>query len=340
MYTELVEKLKNNHSLTKNESKSFIDSVFTGNIPSELLTEVLLLLNKKGFNSEELTGFALSMREVSSKVKFNKEVIDNCGTGGDGYGTFNISTTASLIACTTGVHVAKHGNKAVTSSSGSADLLQAAGININLSPEQVSLCLENHNFGFMFAPLHHLSMKHVAESRKAIAPDKTIFNLLGPLTNPASAKKQLIGVYSKDLMHMIAETLINLGIERAMIVHSNDGLDEISVFDSTNILEINGKTILEYNLDPNDYFSCNYSMTDIIVDNKDESLNFLYSVINNDNGPAKDISLLNAAALLYISGKSKTIADAIKLCEDAIKSGKVSDKLKDLIKYTNTLKHA
>ena len=340
MHKELLKKLKNNNKLTINESKNFIDSVFTGNIPAETLTEVLLMLNKNGFSSEELTGFALSMREASNKVSFNKEVIDNCGTGGDGQSTFNISTIASLIACSTGVYVAKHGNKAVTSSSGSADILESVGININLTPQQVALCLEKYNFGFMFAPLHHSSMRHVAESRKAIAPDKTIFNLLGPLTNPANAKKQLIGVYSKDLMGIIAETLVNLGIERAMIVHSNDGLDEISIFETTDIIEINGSSITKYTLNPDDYLKGNYSMSDIIVNNKEESLNFLDSIINNSNGAARNIALINAAALLFISGKSKNIAEGIKLCEDALKSMRVFNKVKDLIKYTNTFKNA
>ena len=165
MYLDLVEKLKNNISLTRDEAKQFVDSVFGGTIPSQVITEILLLLNKNGFGSEELTGFALSMREASSKVQFNKSVIDNCGTGGDGHGTFNISTTASLIASSVGAHVAKHGNKAVTSSSGSADILQALGININLSPEEVSICLDKYKFGFMLATLHHSSKKHDAASR-------------------------------------------------------------------------------------------------------------------------------------------------------------------------------
>jgi len=340
LHKELLQKLKNNNRLTTPESKNFIDSVFMGNIPAETLTEVLLILNKNGFSSEELTGFALSMREASNKVVFNKEVVDNCGTGGDGHGTFNISTIASLIACSTGVYVAKHGNKAVTSSSGSADILESVGININLTPQQVALCLEKYNFGFMFAPLHHLSMRHVAESRKSIAPDKTIFNLLGPLTNPANAKKQLIGVYSKDLMEIMADTLVNLDIERAMIVHSNDGLDEISIFDTTDIIEINGSSITKYTLNPDDYFKGNYSMSDIIVNNKEESLSFLDSIINNSNSAAKNIALINAAALLFISGKSKNIEEGIKLCEDSLKSMRVFNKVRDLIKYTNTFKNA
>jgi len=340
LHLDLIEKLKNNISLTKDEAKQFVDSVFGGAIPSQVITEILLLLNKNGFGSEELTGFALSMREASSKVQFNKAVIDNCGTGGDGHGTFNISTTASLIASSVGAHVAKHGNKAVTSSSGSADILQALGININLSPEEVSLCLDKYKFGFMFAPLHHSSMKHVAASRKEIAPEKTIFNLLGPLTNPANAKKQLLGVYSKDLMSMIAETLVNLGTERAMIVHSNDGLDELSIFDITHVIEINGHDMKKYTIDPRDYFMNEYSMSDIIVNNATESLDVLNSVVRNEPGAARDIALLNAAALIYISGITSTIADGIKLCENALESKKVYNKIKNLITYTNTFNNA
>ena len=340
MFSDLFEKLKNNNNLSRDESKEFIDSVFTGSIPSKVLTEFLLLLNNKGFDSNELTGCALSMREASRKVIFNDEVIDNCGTGGDGLGTFNISTTASLVASSAGVRVAKHGNKAVTSSSGSADILHAAGININLSPKEVSLCLEKFNFGFMFAPLHHMSMKHVADSRKAIAPEKTIFNLLGPLTNPANAKKQLLGVYSKDLMLTMAETLVNLGTEKAMIVHSNDGLDEISIFNTTNVIEVNGSDIKEYTIDPEEYFNCCYSLSDIIVSDVTESLNVMKSVLNNETGPAKDIALINAGALMYISGKSVNLSEGIKICDDVIKSKDSIYQLEKLIKYTKTFKNA
>jgi len=192
----------------------------------------------------------------------------------------------------------------------------------------------------MFAPLHHSSMKHVAASRKEIAPEKTIFNLLGPLTNPANAKKQLLGVYSKDLMSMIAETLVNLGTERAMIVHSNDGLDELSIFDITNVIEINEGDMKKYTVDPKDYFVNEYSMSDIIVNNTAESLDVLNSVISNEPGAARDIALLNAAALIYISGIASTIADGIKLCENALESKKVYNKIKNLITYTNTFNNA
>jgi anthranilate phosphoribosyltransferase len=191
----------------------------------------------------------------------------------------------------------------------------------------------------MFAPLHHSSMRHVAASRKEIAPDKTIFNLLGPLTNPAQAKRQLIGVYSKSLMKIVAETLIKLGTERAMVIHSADGMDEISIYDKTHVIEINNSEMSSYEIDPRDYFICNSTIADIKVNNADQSLEMMLSVIKNKDTPARMISLLNAAALVYISGKSETISDAVKICENALKSKSVDIKVNELIKLTNSFKN-
>ena len=199
----IIDKLKNKKNLNRDEIKTFMSSVFEGNVSESDLTDVLVLLNNKEVTSDELTGCAQSMRDVSKKVLTEHRVVDNCGTGGDGIGTFNISTASSFIAASCGAYVAKHGNKAITSSSGSADLLLEAGANIELSPNQVSKCIDQINFGFMFAPLHHQAMKYVAPSRKKIAPKKTIFNLLGPLTNPANSKIQLIGVYTKEKMKIM-----------------------------------------------------------------------------------------------------------------------------------------
>ena len=339
MYQNLINKLKSKNDLSRDEAREFIDSVLQGEIPSNVLTEFLKLLNLKGFSSEELTGFAKAMRNVSNKVIYNSDVVDNCGTGGDGLKTFNISTTASLIASCSGVCVAKHGNKAITSNSGSADLLESAGINIKLSSEQVSICLDKLNFGFMFAPLHHSSMRHVAASRKEIAPNKTIFNLLGPLTNPAQAKRQLIGVYSKSLMKIVAETLIKLGTERAMVIHSADGMDEISIYDKTHVIEINNSEMNSYEIDPRDYFICNSTIADIKVNDSEQSLEMMLSVIKNKDTPARMIALLNAAALVYISGKSETINDAVKICENALKSKSVDIKVNELIKLTNSFEN-
>lgn len=338
MHQSLINKLKSKKNLSQGEAKEFIDSVLQGNIDTNILTEFLRLLNEKGFCAKELTGFAEAMREVSNKVNYNGNLVDNCGTGGDGLKTFNISTTASLIASCSGISVAKHGNKAITSNSGSADILEASGINIKLTPEQVSICLEKLNFGFMFAPLHHSSMKHVADSRRTIAPDKTIFNLLGPLTNPANAKRQLIGVYDKSLMEVVAETLINLGTERAMIIHSYDGMDEISIFNKTHTIEVNNSKIMRYVIDPSDYFLCKSTISSIIANNAEQSLEMMLSVFKNDDSSARMISLINAAALVYISGEAKSIDEGIKVCTQALESNSVNEKLDKLIELTNSFK--
>jgi anthranilate phosphoribosyltransferase len=332
---DLINKLKSKNNLSQREAKNFIDSVLQGEIKKNILTDFLKLLNAKGFCAKELTGFAEAMREVSNKVHYDGDIVDNCGTGGDGLKTFNISTTASLIASSSGVCVAKHGNKAITSNSGSADILESAGINIKLTPQQVSVCLEKLNFGFMFAPLHHSSMKYVAESRREIAPEKTIFNLLGPLTNPAGAKKQLIGVYSESLMEIVAETLINLGTKRAMIIHSYDGMDEISIYDKTHVIEINNSEMRKYDIDPNEYFSCNSSISSIIVNDAKQSLAMMMSVLKNEDTPARMISLINAAALVYLSGKSESISDGIDICKNSLETNSAYDKLNQIIELTN-----
>jgi len=333
----IINKLKKQTNLTQNEAKLFMRSVFSGDVIERDLTNILILLNQKGITTDELTGCAESMREVSRKVSTKHKVIDNCGTGGDGIGTFNISTTSSFIAASCGAYIAKHGNKAITSSSGSADVLTQAGANIHLSPEQVSRCIDDINFGFMFAPLHHESMKHVAESRKKIAPEKTIFNLLGPLTNPANSKIQLIGVFAKEKIPLVAESLKNLGVKKAMIVHSEDGLDEISVFNVTHVAEITNLDIVNYTIKPEDYGFKEGNLRDIIVKNTEDSLDMMYSVFNNETGPALNICLINAAALLYLSGIENSLETAIQTCKVAVRDNKTKQKFIDFIKFTTNI---
>ena len=319
------------------------ENIFSNTWDVETSKQYLVDMYTNGETAQQIAAAASVMREHSIKLPINDEnlktqLVDNCGTGGDGLKTFNISTTASLIASSSGVCVAKHGNKAITSNSGSADILESSGINIKLTPQQVSVCLEKLNFGFMFAPLHHSSMKYVAESRREIAPQKTIFNLLGPLTNPARAKKQLIGVYSESLMEIVAETLINLGTERAMVIHSYDGMDEISIYDKTHVIEINNSEIKRYDIDPSDYFSCSSSMSSIVVNDANQSLAMMMSVLKNEDTAARMISLINAATLVYISGKSESISDGIEICKDALETNSAYDKLNQLIELTNSFK--
>ncbi len=336
---KILEKIENGTNLSFEEARDFLSVAFEGKYDTDFLKKILIGMNKKGVSSDELTGFATSMRKISKKVSISRSVVDNCGTGGDGKGTFNISTVSSFIAASCGASVAKHGNKAVTSKSGSADLLLEAGANINLSPEQVEQCLSECNFGFMFAPLHHQSMKYVAEARKQIAPDKTIFNLLGPLTNPAGAKIQLIGVYSQDKMNLVAETLIKLGVKRAMIVHSNDGLDEISIFTTTNVIEINNNNMKKYVIDPDSYNLKLGSLDDILTNDPSESLNILKSVLGNKKSPMLNICVINAAALVYLSGLTDNLIDSIKKCQSAIESKESINTFNKYVSITNSFDH-
>ncbi len=333
----IIDKLKNKKNLNRDEIKTFMSSVFEGNVSESDLTDVLVLLNNKEVTSDELTGCAQSMRDVSKKVLTEHRVVDNCGTGGDGIGTFNISTASSFIAASCGAYVAKHGNKAITSSSGSADLLLEAGANIELSPNQVSKCIDQINFGFMFAPLHHQAMKYVAPSRKKIAPKKTIFNLLGPLTNPANSKIQLIGVYTKEKMKIIAESLRNLGVDRAMIVHSDDGLDEISIFSKTHVVEIINSDIIYYTINPEEYSLKEGCIKDIVVSGMEDSLSMVNSVFDNKPGPALNICLINAAALLYLTGIENTLEKAIESCKQSIEGENVKKKFLDFVEFTNNI---
>ena len=338
---EIVDILERGQKPSRSECSFFVNQVFSGGVDKDVITKILRLFNNVGFDALQLSGFAESMRKASKKVICKKNIVDNCGTGGDAMHTFNISTTSSLIASCCEVSVAKHGNKSITSNSGSADLLSGVGIKINLSPEAVSDCIEKLNFGFMFAPLHHSSMRYVAESRKEIAPEKTIFNLLGPLTNPAGAKKQLIGVYDSKYMKVIAETLSNLGTERAKIVHSNDGLDEVSLFDLTSITSLKNHKIESYDFDPSDHFDISRSkIDDIRVSSIDESVNMFRGVVNNEPGPARDISILNSAFLLSIAYDDISISEGIKLCSKALDKSLVRDKLEKLITLTQSYEDA
>ena len=264
----------------------------------------------------------------------DEKVIDCCGTGGDGLNTFNISTCAAFIAAATGAKVAKHGNKAVTSKSGSADLLHDAGAKLDLSPEQVSDCIKNINFGFMFAPLHHKAMKNVAASRKSIAPNKTIFNMLGPITNPANAQLQIIGVFDKDAMKIIADSLLELETSRAIVLTSRDGMDEASIYTQTDIIEINAGRQTEYTIDPREYGISGKDINSIKTTNDKSSLDFIFSVINNDNSDAKEICILNAAlsVMLY---KDVELGDAIEQCRKSLEEHLVRDKFNQYIDYTN-----
>ena len=331
---KIVSSLKDKKNLSKDESFYISEKMFEGALSDSEIKDILILLNEKGISTAEVVGFAQAMRQISTKVSTDEKVIDCCGTGGDGLNTFNISTCSAFIAAATGAKVAKHGNKAITSKSGSADLLHDAGAKLDLSPEQVSDCIKNINFGFMFAPLHHKAMKNVAASRKSIAPNKTIFNMLGPITNPANAQLQIIGVFDKDAMQLIADSLLELETSRAIVLTSRDGMDEASIYTQTDIIEINTGKQIKYTIDPREYGISGKDINSIKTNDDKSSLDIIFSVINNDESDAKEICILNAAlsVMLY---KDIELGEAIKQCRKSVEEYLVRDKFNQYIDYTN-----
>jgi anthranilate phosphoribosyltransferase len=256
------------------------------------------------------------------------------GTGGDNSGTFNISTASSIVIAACGGTVAKHGNRSVSSKSGSADLLEAAGVRLDLNAEQVAACISEVGFGFMFAPMHHSAMKHAIGPRKEMGV-RTVFNLLGPLTNPAGVKRQLTGVFAKEWVEPVAEVLKELGTEQAMVVYSEDGMDEISICAPTFIAELKDGAILTRSITPEEFGFERADISSIKVNDVGESLKMIQSVLDNTPGSARDIICLNAGAAVYISGCSDSIEAGINMAKDALSSGKAKDKLAQLVEVSH-----
>ena len=335
-FKEIISSLNNKNDLSKEQAFFISESMFKGTLSDSEIKNVLVVMNAKGICTDEVVGFAEAMRKISTKVVTDEKVIDCCGTGGDGINTFNISTCSAFISAASGVKVAKHGNKAITSNSGSADVLHDAGAKLDLSPEKVSQCINEVNFGFMFAPLHHQAMKNVAASRKEIAPNKTIFNMLGPITNPANAQIQLIGVFDKSAMHLVADSLMQLGTSKAIVLNSRDGMDEASIYTETDIIEIKDRVKTQYTINPKDYGITGKNIDSIKTSNEKSSLDFIFSVINNEESDAKEICILNAAlsVMLY---KDIELNDSIEQCRESLSEYKVRDKFNQYIDFTNQI---
>jgi len=275
------------------------------------------------------------MRSLATGVKISKpkHLVDTCGTGGDSSGLFNVSTASAFVVASAGGQVAKHGNRSISSKSGSADVLETAGVNLDMSPETISNCVEKIGVGFMFAPAHHSAMKYAIGPRRELAV-RTIFNVLGPLTNPAGAPSQVMGVYHKDLVEPIAYALKNLGSSHVMVVHSNDGLDEISIADSTYVAELKHGTIETYSISPSDFNMQQATLDSICVDNADASLKLIQEALDGQEGPAKDIIALNAGAAIYVSGLANSLKDGVKKAQEVLSSGAAHQKLDDLVRMS------
>ncbi|HIJ59880.1 MAG TPA: anthranilate phosphoribosyltransferase [Nitrospirae bacterium] len=334
MIKEAINKILNRLNLTEEEMYSCVIEIMNKRVADAQIASFLTALRMKGETVDEITGSARAMRAMSVKINSPEGTIDTCGTGGDGIGTFNISTASALVVASTGVPVAKHGNRSVSSKSGSADVLEALGVKIDLTPKQVEACLFETNFAFLFAPLFHPAMKNVAQVRRDMGI-RTIFNVLGPITNPADTKIQLIGIFDPNLTEVIAQVLGKLGSKKAMVVHGLDGLDEISISMGTQVTELKDSKVITYNIEPEEVGLSKGPINEIIGGDKEINAKIILSLFEGSRGPARDIVLINAGAGIYVAGKADSIKTAIMIAQEAIDSGKALNKLKEVISFTN-----
>ncbi|MBU3111182.1 anthranilate phosphoribosyltransferase [Clostridium lacusfryxellense] len=330
MLKMVINKIILNHDLTENEAYSFMNGIMKGEATQAQIGGFLVGLRMKGETIEEITGCAKAMRDNAKRVNLISDyAIDTCGTGGDGGKTFNISTVAAIIASSAGVKVAKHGNRAVSSQSGSADVLTQLGININIDPSDAARIIEEKGMAFLFAQSYHTAMKNAAAPRHEIGT-RTIFNILGPLTNPAFVRGQTLGIFSKDLTNPIAQVLGRLGSERALVVHGEDGLDEITTTGFTYISELKDGLVTDYKIYPEEFGIQRSSLKYISGGTAKDNAGIILNILQGKKGPQRDIVLLNTAAALYIGKKCSTIKDGVILAGELIDSGKALGQLEEL----------
>ncbi len=331
-----IAKVVNGESLTEDEAYSAMDIITCDRATLAQTSSLLTAMSIKGETIDEITGFAKVMREKAAKLKNCSDSVDIVGTGGDMSNSFNISTTSSFVIAGAGQKVAKHGNRSASSKSGAADCLEALGVKIASVPEQAEKCIEKVGISFLFAQSYHPAMRFVGPVRKQIGT-KTVFNIMGPLLNPAFAEYMVLGVYSPDIMENMANVLIKLGIKRAMLVYGNDKIDEISISDSTTVCEINNGKIEKYEISPEDFGFNRASKEDVKGGTPEENAQITRDILSGkEQGAKRDIVLLNAGCALYVTGNAETIADGIKLAEESIDSGKALRKLEELIEFTNS----
>jgi anthranilate phosphoribosyltransferase len=334
MIKEAISSLIESKDLTREEMVGVMNEIMTGNATPAQIGGFLTALRLKGETVEEITGAALVMRQKATRIEVNKDIIvDTCGTGGDRPNTFNISTIAAFVVAGCGLPVAKHGNRAVSSQCGSADLLEGLGVNLDVAKETVQKCIEAIGIGFLFAPLLHGAMKYAIGPRKEMGI-RTIFNILGPLTNPAGAQAQVLGVYSDELTRTIAGVLANLGSKHALVVHGQDGLDEITTTSLTRISELKRGKITTYSIKPEDFGILRAKLADIAGGDVAQNVKIAQDVLGGKKGPRRDIVLLNASAAIVAGGKATNLPEGIKLAEDSIDSGEAKKKLELLKKYS------
>ena len=326
---QIINNISKGKNLTFEESKTAFLNIMSGNMSENLIYKFLVNLSVKGETAEEIAGGVHVLREKALKVNAPEDIIDTCGTGGDGKNTLNISTASSLLLASMNIKVAKHGNKALTSKCGSADVLERLKININLQPDGVIKSIEKNNFGFMFAPNYHLTMKYVAPIRKKIGT-RTIFNLLGPLSSPANVKRQVVGVFAKKWLLPFANALKNLRSEHAWIVHSNDGMDEISPFSTTNVVELKDNKINEITIDPKKIGVKFKDPENLKGQNADYNANKIIDIFSGKKNEFSEAVCLNSAAALIVCGKFNKFEDAYEFSKKHLESDKALTHLKKI----------
>jgi anthranilate phosphoribosyltransferase len=330
-----IRRVTERQNLSADEMTGVMQLIMSGQATPAQIGGLLIGLRMKGETVDEIAAAARVMRELATPVPVSGEhLVDTCGTGGDGASTFNISTASALVAAAAGARVAKHGNRSVSSSCGSADVLEAAGVNLDLTAEQVAQCVEKIGVGFLFAPKHHSAMRHAIGPRKELGV-RTLFNLLGPLTNPAGAPNQVLGVFSAEWLEPLAKVLGKLGSEHVLVVHADDGLDEISIGSPTQVAELKQGRVERYRISPAQFGLPNGDVRSLAVADAGQSLALIRQVLSDNPGAARDIVLLNAGAAIYASGVADSLQQGVEAAIRAISSGNANQKLDDLIEISN-----
>ena len=334
-FNNILSKVSSKDGLSDEESYFSFNYILDGKASEKQIEKFLLGLRERGEKIEEITAATKVMREKSSKVSAPDNAIDTCGTGGSGSGKYNISTAASLVAAGAGAVIAKHGNRALSSKSGSSQVLEELGVKLDIEPKKITECMEKSNIGFMFAPNHHPAMKYVGPVRQKLKV-RTIFNILGPLSNPANVKKQLIGVFDKNWLEPMAETLRNLGSHRALLVNGSDGFDELTTTGVSYVAELNDGNIKTYEISPEKLGLKLSNFDDLIGGDPEQNAKKIISLLEGEKGPYRDIVLLNSAAALYVDGKVKNLKDGISMSENSIDNGSAKIALNNLVRTSNS----
>ena len=320
--------------LTRDEMQSVMRTIMTGGATDAQIGGFLVALRLKGESVAEIAAAATVMRELAARVEVDTMgLVDTCGTGGSGSNKFNVSTASAFVAAAAGARVAKHGNRGATSISGSADVLEAAGARLDLTPEQVGRCIESAGVGFLFALNHHGAMKHAIGPRRELGV-RTVFNLLGPLTNPAGAERQLLGVFGREWVRPIAEVLASLGSKHVMVVHSEDGLDELSVSAPTHVAELKDGEITEYTVEPDQFGMQLTDLDSLRIGSSEESLTLVKAALSGEHQGATDIVALNAGAAIYVAGQALSLANGVEMARDAIAAGLATERLNEFCAFT------